>query len=208
MKVTKIEVVAKQKENIEVGVSNESLQKSSDEVLSKKAKKKAMDLLIKRDYCESDLKNKLISYGYPPEVVLTAMDYVKSFGYVNDQRYITNYLRSGLKKKSRKQLEYELIQKGIAKDLISNCVEELQQEFIEEQEKSSSVQDESAMDLESQTIQNLILKKLGITINMIEEDLLSEVDFEKQTKLKTYLYRKGFPYKKINEVMKHILKEG
>lgn len=94
------------------------------EVLDPRAKKRAMYLLEKMDRTEAQLHRKLRENGYPEEVVVCAMDYVKSFHYIDDYRYASVFIRSRQGAKSRMQLKMSLLQKGVAADLIEQALEE------------------------------------------------------------------------------------
>lgn len=64
---------------------------------------------------------------FEPEATEQAVAYVKSFGYVNDERYVRNYIECRREQKSRRQIEQELLyKKGVPKDLIRQVYEELE----------------------------------------------------------------------------------
>lgn len=88
------------------------------EILCKRAKLRAMHLLNRMDYTEAELEKKLNQGEYTQEAVEQAMAYVKAFRYVDDSRYIEHYVSTYDQKKSRRQIEYDLMQKGIAKERI------------------------------------------------------------------------------------------
>ena len=52
----------------------------------------AMNLLTARDYTEKQLRDKLNKREYSSDEIQAAIDYVKSFHYVDDIRYAENYL--------------------------------------------------------------------------------------------------------------------
>ena len=52
------------------------------------------------------------------------MEYVKSFGYINDMEYARSFIESRKDKKSRKELYAALSQKGVEKELIEQAFEE------------------------------------------------------------------------------------
>lgn len=81
-----------------------------------KARKKAMRLLEHMDRTEKGLYEKLCRSGFSQDAVLDAIEYVKSFGYINDLRYAGQYISGRLGKKSRQKILQELIQKGIERD--------------------------------------------------------------------------------------------
>ena len=52
-----------------------------------------------------------------------AIEYVKSFGYLNDARYAENFIRSRQNSKSRKEIQAALLQKGVSSELIGQAME-------------------------------------------------------------------------------------
>lgn len=100
--------------------------------VSKQAKKKAMQLLEKQDRTEKQLFDKLTEKGFPEEAVLEALTYVKSFHYVDDERYARNYISYRQNVKSRNQLKMELLRKGVDKEIIEAV---LMEEYEEDERK-------------------------------------------------------------------------
>ena len=96
----------------------------AEEDLLKKAKLRAMYLLNICDRAEAELREKLKKNEYPQEIIEQAIQYVKSFGYINDLRYAENFIRSRKEKKSKKEILYLLSEKGIASEIIASAVEE------------------------------------------------------------------------------------
>ena len=74
----------------------------------RRAKLRALHLLTAMDRTEAQLREKLQA-SYNEEVVEAAVEYVKSFGYLDDERYVKVYIESKSRTKSRKQIEQELI---------------------------------------------------------------------------------------------------
>ncbi len=95
-----------------------------EEVLPKRAKKRAMYLLQKRDYTERQLQDKLLQGGYPAPVVGEALSYVRSFGYVDDARYAAQYVACQLENKSKGRILQDLCQKGICRETAQQALEE------------------------------------------------------------------------------------
>ena len=50
------------------------------------AKKKAMDLLLHNDRTEAELRERLLRKEFDADSVEDAVAYVKSFGYIDDER--------------------------------------------------------------------------------------------------------------------------
>lgn len=103
-----------------------------DEVLCRRCKLRAMNLLKARNYSEKRLKEKLMNGNYPSKCVESAMEYVKSFGYVDDDHYAQDFLFYHGKKLNRQQIFLKLRQRGIPDDIIRDAY----QSFCESGEKT------------------------------------------------------------------------
>lgn len=93
----------------------------------RKTKLKALKLLERMDRTEAQLREKLLAAEFAPEDVEQAIAYVKDFGYLDDERYVRNYIEYRMNQKSRRQLEQELqFRKGVDPELIRKVYEELE----------------------------------------------------------------------------------
>ena len=156
-------------------LSDEDYQDIYYNILGKRAKKRAMHLLEKMDRTESNLKDKLRQNGYPEKLIEDAVAYVKKYHYIDDLRYAKNYIRCHQEQKGAGKLKIELMQKGVAKDLIEQALEE-----------------EFQMD-ERENIYQLLQKKGYFS----EEKLPVE-----QRRIYQYLLRRGYRSSDILSVMK------
>ena len=95
-----------------------------NEILGKRAIKRAMHLLEKQDRTERQLYDKLKQNGYPESCIESAIAYVKSYHYT--------YIRYHQEKKSRQKLKMELMAKGIGRDLVDAALEE---EYVSDDQK-------------------------------------------------------------------------
>ena len=78
------------------------------------------------DRTEAQLREKLLSAGFEPELVEEAIAYVKGYGYLDDERYVRNYIEYRKDHKSRRQIEQELqFRKGVPPELIQSVYEDL-----------------------------------------------------------------------------------
>jgi regulatory protein len=107
----------------------EQKEKILDEILSKRATKRAMYLLEKMDRTEAGLRQKLERDGYPAKCIDTAISYVKSFHYLDDERYACCYIETHFSRQSERMMKQKLAEKGIPKEVIENafdktCVED------------------------------------------------------------------------------------
>lgn len=143
----------------------------------KRAKLRCMHLLEKREYTEKELRQKLENgkTEYTEEQIDGAIAYVKSFHYVDDGRYACKYIEAMQSRKSRRQIEQELYQKGVDRELIQEAFEETGEVPEEEQ------------------IARWMEKR-----NFHPE----EADLKEKQRMYAFLARKGFRAENIQRVMK------
>lgn len=89
-----------------------------------RAKKRALHLLERMDRTEHQLREKLRASEYPEDVIEEAIAYVKSFRYLDDERYAETFTRYRKERMSRQKIKQKLMLKGVSKDIISNAIEE------------------------------------------------------------------------------------
>ncbi len=98
-----------------------------DQERIREARKKALMVLERMDRSETELRGKLVNAGFEPEYVDDAVDYVKFYGYLNDARYVRDYITYRSDQKSRRRLMQELqFKKGISRELIEEVCEKLE----------------------------------------------------------------------------------
>lgn len=150
-------------------ISESCYQQIMTQVLPKRAKKRALNLLESRDYTSGQLREKLRQGDYPQACIDEAIDYVESYGYVDDLRYAKDFITYHLEHKSRTRIGQDLMRKGIGRDIIEAAFEELEQ--------SGTGQDETAM-----------------IVKLLEKKKYDVRTVSKQDKQRMYgfLYRKGF----------------
>lgn len=94
-----------------------------NEIVGKRAKKRAMHILEQMDRTEHQLREKLAKGEYPQECIDSAVEYVKKYRYLDDERFASSYVRYHQEKLSRQQLSVKLSQKGVSKDIIAEALE-------------------------------------------------------------------------------------
>ena len=152
-------------------ISEETIERVKVEVLIKRAKLRAMHLLNAMPRTEQQLREKLTQNEYPEDVVETAISYVKSFGYINDEAYVRNFIISKKNSKSKREIVMLLGQKGLRGEIVDLIVEEM---YAEESEL--------------ETIKEIMRKKRWNP---------SEMEEKEKQKMFGYLMRKGFSYEEI-----------
>lgn len=93
-------------------------------IVVKRAKLRALHLLNDMGRTETQLRQKLRQSDYTESVIEKAVQYVKSFGYVNDAEYTRSYILNRKDRKSRKELYMQLCQKGISAEILDSVFEE------------------------------------------------------------------------------------
>ena len=150
-----------------------------EEVLPKRAKLRAMNLLQSREYTTEQLRQKLRQGYYPEEIIERALSYVASFHYIDDLRYAVSYITCHEASKSRKRIEQDLMTKGISKAIMEQAWQEW--------EAQGGEQDEAGM------IQSLLEKK-HYDPNC--------TDRKEQQRLFAFLARKGYGSEQIRKALK------
>ncbi len=150
-----------------------------EEVLPKRAKLRAMNLLMKRTYTSSQLRRKLEEGYYPAAVIEEALDYVASFHYTDDLQYALDYITYHEMTHSRRRMEQDLMKRGISAELFEKAWS-----LWEDQGGS---QDECAMI-------HVLLRKKGYEPE--------GADRMQQSKMYQFLLRKGFSGEQITKAMR------
>lgn len=159
-------------------LSERDYEKIMSELLPQRAKKRAMNLLMKRDYTEHKLCEKLREGEYPEPIIRQALDYVKDFRYVDDERYAYDFIADHANVRSYRRMEQDLRNKGISKETVQRAYERWQE--------AGGAQDEAAMMYD-------LLKKRHYA-----PDTASR---EERAKAAQYLVRKGFAWEKVCKAM-------
>lgn len=140
---------------------------------TKKAREKAVYYLQFSGKTESELRKKLAEQEFSPASVNSAIEFVKRYRYLDDEDYARRFVEKNGKKKSRKQMLFELSGKGVDRDILDRVFEDMD------------------VDEEAQILALLEKKKYP------GEDATGE---EKQ-KISAFLARKGFSYDAINSAL-------
>ena len=148
------------------------------DVLPKRAKQRAMNLLKNRTYTRAQLKDKLLQGGYPEQIADIAVDYVVSYRYVDDEQYVRDFIEYNREKKSRKRIQLDLMHKGISEQLFQDVWEDV------------AGDDEET--IEREQIIYWVNKK---------HFRPQEATFEEKQKMIAFLYRKGFSINNIRSTL-------
>lgn len=156
-------------------LSEETYKALIDEVLIPRGRRRVLHLLEAMDRTEASLRQKLKESFFPEEVIEDAIAYGKKFHYIDDERYLRNYLSGQLKKKSIRQVEMELERKGIDRSRIQLAMEEIRMDSPE-------------MEIEA-------------ACRLLEKKLKGTTEETAVLKARQYLFRKGFSYGVIEQAV-------
>ena len=142
----------------------------------KSVRRKAMLLLEHMDRTEKGLSDRLRQAGFSAEAAEDAMDYVRSYGYLNDQRYAVNYISFRMGTKSRQKILQELARKGIDREVALAAWEEAAE--IEEPDELAVLRTAVNKKCQSDTV----------------------LDEKGMRRLQGFLLRRGFSYGVLDEM--------
>lgn len=165
------------KYGIEEGKSlpEDTVRRIFDEVICRRARERALYLLKFSGKTEEELRRKLMMGWYPAEAADRALIFLKQYGFIDDLKYVRNYVETFGGRKSRAEIENKLREKGIDRESIRAALEEADPD-------------------EDGQIRR-ILEKRHYSSDQ------SRVQKQKQA---AYLIRKGFPYDAVRRVMGEI----
>lgn len=150
------------------------------EIIYKRAKERALYLLEKRPLTVSALRDKLRYNDYPEAVVEKVLVFLEQYHYLDDMDYVRMYTRTYSNKKSKKQIVYDLLRKGISKSLINIYFEEneySEQEGFEKQfERYVKGKDLGNLSVRQKVFRYFYGK--GFSVSMIETALRNRTELE------------------------------
>lgn len=125
---------------------------------------------------EKQVRDSLSKKGFESESIQEAVNFLYSFGYLNDEEYAKNFVTASLEKKpmSKKVLQYTLQTKGIPNTIIETVLEEYYPK-------------ENIQELALKVVEKRFRKKSEYTKELIEKEL-------------QYLLRKGFSYSVVKDI--------
>ena len=129
-----------------------------------RAKKKAMALLLHNDRTEWQLRDKLARSGFSEEAVDEAVEYVRSFHYIDDERYAVRFVEIYHETRSIKRLRQDLYKRHVPDEYIETAIENIDND------------DSAALNRE--------FERIG--------QKLADMSYEEKQKVAAKLYRKGF----------------
>ena len=120
-------------------LTQEQIGKILSETVKKRAVQYAVSLLESMDRTVYQIREKLRQKDYPEKIIDETVEYLGGRHYLDDARYASAYLRGHLSGKSRRMLDQQLRQKGVAPEDIRRAWEDLEDtgELPDEEEQIS-----------------------------------------------------------------------
>lgn len=149
-----------------------------------KCKSSALKIIEKVYKTQAQIYSKLIEKGYDEKTVVRTIEFLKKYGFINDEKFVQMYIKDKLKSSGRNKIKYDLIKKGIDEKKINEgfaCI-------------TSGVEKETAIKLAEKKY-NLLIK--------------NEKDYRKiYKKLGEFLIRKGYNSDIVSETLNSVIKKG
>ena len=147
-----------------------------EEILLKRARDRALYLLQSQGRTQAEMIKKLKDDGYSQSVTERVLSFLQEYHFIDDNAYTENYIHVNKGRKSKRQITYELQQKGVDRDQIRQMLEE------------------NPVD-EEETVRALLKKKTGGRIPEDKKEIHN---------LAAFLGRKGFSFEVISRVLRDV----
>lgn len=108
---------------------------SSQATQAKKAFSAALRVLSRQDRSETELRQKLVQFGFSDSAIETAVEKCREYSYLNDDRYATERARSFMRtgRGVGLKIRLDLRRRGIDENIVQQAVESAETEFSPEQ---------------------------------------------------------------------------
>jgi regulatory protein len=103
----------------------ETYQEIYGTILPRRARNRALHLLAKRSYTETELERKLAQGEYPSDIIAATLKRLKIQGFIDDRQYARDYIDYHLHERSHRQLLHDLQVKGITHEITDVIYSEL-----------------------------------------------------------------------------------
>lgn len=139
----------------------------------KRSKKYVLNILKRMDKTRYEVITKLRQAGYNEDIIDKTLEYIDKYNYIDDGRYARQYIRFKRDDKSKKEIKYLLLKKGISKDVIEEAlIEEYKSEetaLVKAINKKRRGKDELSAKEKRRLIVNLYNK--GYKMDLIKKHL-------------------------------------
>lgn len=171
------------KENLKVkdDVDIVKLQEVAEKEAYIRCKESAIKIIERSYKTEKEIRDKLKQKGYEEKQINKSIEFLKEYNFLNDNTYAKAFIKDKLTSKGSQKIKYDLIKKGISKDIIEENL--IQVDKNEEKEVAL----------------NLARKKYE-SIRKNESD-----NYKLSGKLYRFLISRGYGYDIVKDVVKEIM---
>ncbi len=148
-----------------------------------KGKNSALKILEKSFKTEKEMYDKLLQKEYDIKTINRIMEFLKSYSFINDDKYVELYIKEKIKVQGKGKIRYSLLNKGIDEEKINFYLNNI----------SSEEERDIAYKLGEKKYK--ILCKSENSIPKLKK------------KLGDYLLRNGYNFEVVNEVLNKVIKE-
>ncbi len=158
-------------------------------------KRRAMNLLVRRDRSVKELTDKLSEDGYNEALTGAILDYLDSYHYLDDLRVAKQLVRANRDNKSIREVREVLKKHGISEEVSEEAVSTAYRAASEETEDCAFDDSSASAEHETEVIVS-ILKKKHLT-----PEIISALEYDERQKLAAKLFRKGFKSENIRKAL-------
>ena len=171
------------KENLKVkdDVDISKLQEIAEKESYIRCKESAIKIIERSYKTEKEIRDKLKQNGYEEKQINNSIDFLKEYNFINDNTYAKAFIKDKLSSKGSQKIKYDLMKKGIAKDIIEENL--IKVDKNEEKEVALNVG-----------------RKKYESIRRKESD-----NYKLSGKLYRFLISRGYAYDIVKDVVKEIM---
>lgn len=171
------------KENLKVkdDVDISKLQEIAEKESYIRCKESAIKIIERSYKTEKEIRDKLKQKGYEEKQINNSIDFLKEYNFINDNTYAKAFIKDKLSFKGSQKIKYDLMKKGIAKDIIEENL--IKVDKNEEKEVALNVG-----------------RKKYESIRRKESD-----NYKLSGKLYRFLISRGYAYDIVKDVVKEIM---
>ncbi len=150
-----------------------------------RARETALRSLERTMKTEEEIQKKLLEKEFDDDTIARVISLLKEYNLLNDARYAELYLKEKLRSRGQKKAKFELLHKGVDKEVLNEALDSL---------KDSSLEEETCCKLAKKKYDQLCKR---------EQD-----PFKLKSKLYTFLAGKGYEYELISSTLRKILADS
>ena len=168
------------KENLKVkdDVDISKLQEIAEKESYIRCKESAIKIIERSYKTEKEIRDKLKQKGYEEKQINNSIDFLKEYNFINDNTYAKAFIKDKLSSKGSQKIKYDLMKKGIAKDII----------------------EENLIKVEEKEVALNVGRKKYESIRRKESD-----NYKLSGKLYRFLISRGYAYDIVKDVVKEIM---